>query len=261
MVGAASLLAGALAHPTDSFGQVCGDPVALTAGASSRPAVITAPDALFVLRIAVALGSCDLCVCDVNNSGGITAGDALLVLGAAVGQPVVLACPSCVPVSTTSTTLCFELEEDNLNFGVTEDSSGVPDSAVATEAAQSEHPADLFSSPGSGAHAPGAAGDNSLTLEDVDLGLAPGDELDAISFGPVAVDPFEVHFSLRDSPRVMGVEGTDVRIQSETEVVPGDVYTSTGHPSPVRGSNAISLDEIALGLQPHDLTSDPTDDL
>ena len=256
------LLAGDLVKPAKAVGQVCGDPVALTTGSSSsQPAVITAPDALFVLRVAVALGSCDVCICDVNNSGGVTAGDALLVLGAAVGQPAVLDCPSCVPVSTTSTTLCFEIEEDNLSFGVTGGSSGVPGSAVASEAAQSAHPADLFSSSGSGAHAPGDAGDNALALEDVDLGLAPGDELDAISFGPFAVAPYEIHFSLKDSPRVMGVEGTDVRVQSEAEVVPGDVYTSDGQPSPVRGTNTISLDEIALGLQPHDLTSDPTDDL
>jgi hypothetical protein len=241
---------------------VCGDPAALVAGEQGpQPKVVTAADALLVLRVAVALATCDPCVCDVNNSGGVTAGDALRVLAFAVGQPVVLDCPICVPVSTTSTTLCADVFEDGLSFGVTEDSGGVPDSAVAAEAAVSEHPADLFSSTGAGAHAPGAAGDNTLALEDVDLGLAPGDELDAISFGPFAGDAPAVHFSLRNSPRVMGVDGSDVRAQSDGEVVPGDVYSSDGRPAPVRATNTILLDEIGLGLQPHDLTSDPTDDL
>ncbi len=57
--------------------------------------LITATDALIVLRTAVGAAQCPLCVCDVNDSGGNTATDALIVLRFAVGQPVTLDCPSC----------------------------------------------------------------------------------------------------------------------------------------------------------------------
>ena len=60
-----------------------------------RANAITASDALATLRVAVALGSCELCVCDVNDSGGVTAADALVVLRAAVGQAAPLNCPAC----------------------------------------------------------------------------------------------------------------------------------------------------------------------
>ena len=76
----------------------CGDPVAFVSGsppADSRDALITASDALTILRTAVGSSSCDLCVCDVNNSGAITAADALATLRRAVGQPVELTCPGC----------------------------------------------------------------------------------------------------------------------------------------------------------------------
>jgi hypothetical protein len=58
------------------------------------PRVITATDALFVLRTSVGLETCDLCVCDVNGSGSVTASDALAVLRTGVGQPVSLQCPA-----------------------------------------------------------------------------------------------------------------------------------------------------------------------
>jgi hypothetical protein len=48
-----------------------------------------------VLRAAVGLLSCDLCVCDANGSGDLRTVDALLVLRAALGLPVTLACPPC----------------------------------------------------------------------------------------------------------------------------------------------------------------------
>jgi hypothetical protein len=80
----------------------CGDPVALVAGAAAAGAAaagtadaVTASDALFVLRTGIGLSVCELCVCDVNDSGGITATDALTILRAAVGQPVTLDCPVC----------------------------------------------------------------------------------------------------------------------------------------------------------------------
>lgn len=56
---------------------------------------ITAADALFGLRAAVGLHLCEMCICDVNDSGTISASDALAILRVAVGQPVTLSCPAC----------------------------------------------------------------------------------------------------------------------------------------------------------------------
>ncbi|MBI5503607.1 MAG: hypothetical protein HY899_02320 [Deltaproteobacteria bacterium] len=50
-------------------------------------------DALFVLKAAVQASNCDARVCDVNDSGSVTASDALVILKRAVGQPVELNCP------------------------------------------------------------------------------------------------------------------------------------------------------------------------
>lgn len=78
----------------------CGDPVAVLEALQATPPggqanVITASDALVVLRAAVDLEECAPCTCDVNNSGGITTTDALIVLKNAVGQVVPLDCPPC----------------------------------------------------------------------------------------------------------------------------------------------------------------------
>lgn len=54
-----------------------------------------ASDALFALKAAVGVGACELCVCDVNSSGSVAAGDALAILRAAVGSETVLDCPAC----------------------------------------------------------------------------------------------------------------------------------------------------------------------
>ena len=65
----------------------CGDP-----DDSGR---LTATDALFTLRAVVGLAICDPCVCDVNNSGGpLAASDALVSLRASTGGGVVQ-CPAC----------------------------------------------------------------------------------------------------------------------------------------------------------------------
>jgi hypothetical protein len=48
-----------------------------------------------VLRAAVGSTSCDVCVCDVNDNGGITASDALATLRNAVGAGTDLDCPVC----------------------------------------------------------------------------------------------------------------------------------------------------------------------
>lgn len=76
----------------------CGEasevPSNLGAGVTA-PRVITASDALIVLSASVGIAECPLCVCDVNDSGGITATDALLLVRYAVGQPLTLQCPPC----------------------------------------------------------------------------------------------------------------------------------------------------------------------
>jgi hypothetical protein len=56
---------------------------------------VTATDALAALRAAVGSGECPLCVCDVNDSGSITASDSLTILQFSIGQPVPLTCPDC----------------------------------------------------------------------------------------------------------------------------------------------------------------------
>lgn len=66
----------------------CGFPV--TDG--DKPA---ASDALRALRVAVGSAECALCVCDVNDNGGVSTSDALLILKAAVGLDVSLDCPPC----------------------------------------------------------------------------------------------------------------------------------------------------------------------
>ncbi|MBI5504634.1 MAG: PD40 domain-containing protein [Deltaproteobacteria bacterium] len=74
--------------------QKCGDPInpmAPLAGVFD----ITASDALFALKAAVGSVTCELCVCDVNDSSNITASDALAILRDAVGLPIDLQCPPC----------------------------------------------------------------------------------------------------------------------------------------------------------------------
>ena len=68
----------------------CGD--ATCAG----DAAISASDALVILRAAVGLSTrCKPCVCDTDNSGAVTARDALAVLHYATSKSVVLGCPPC----------------------------------------------------------------------------------------------------------------------------------------------------------------------
>jgi Cys-rich repeat protein len=64
---------------------------------------ITITDALNVLRAAVDLEQCTLCVCDVNNNGLVTAVDALAVERLVVRLPGVLDCPSPEGATTTTT--------------------------------------------------------------------------------------------------------------------------------------------------------------
>jgi hypothetical protein len=72
----------------------CGDPIALTA--STQPGrAVTATDSLAILQAAVGLLACELCVCDVNGSGSLSASDALVTLQFSVGQSLPLLCPPC----------------------------------------------------------------------------------------------------------------------------------------------------------------------
>lgn len=59
-------------------------------------------NAVFVLQAAVGLRDCELCTCDVDSSGEVTASDALDILRSCVGLPTDLQCS--VPSSTTTTT-------------------------------------------------------------------------------------------------------------------------------------------------------------
>ena len=52
-------------------------------------------DALAILKAAVGNAQCQLCICDINDSGSVGASDALGVLRAAVGIETPLDCPAC----------------------------------------------------------------------------------------------------------------------------------------------------------------------
>ncbi len=80
-------------------GQYCNASCAILAcGDADDSGSVTATDALFILRTSVGASSCDDCVCDVDSSGGgtpTTATDALRVLQKGVGLPGELVCPPC----------------------------------------------------------------------------------------------------------------------------------------------------------------------
>jgi len=67
-----------------------GPPAGPACGDGDGDGVITTEDAVVALQAAIGLGVCDLCVCDVDGNGRITAADARLI---AEGGP--LACPPC----------------------------------------------------------------------------------------------------------------------------------------------------------------------
>jgi hypothetical protein len=66
----------------------CGQPV-------SNGDAPTASDSLFTLQAAVGFRLCDVCVCDVNGDGVVSASDGLAMLSAATGLDVPLLCPEC----------------------------------------------------------------------------------------------------------------------------------------------------------------------
>ncbi|HEY2775598.1 MAG TPA: hypothetical protein VGK20_16275 [Candidatus Binatia bacterium] len=90
----AILLSGLAAASVAAAAQKCGD--------RDNSGTVTASDALGVLKVSVGAAQCDPCVCDVNHSGTVTASDALVVLKFAVGQPVTLSCNSCTPLCQSS---------------------------------------------------------------------------------------------------------------------------------------------------------------
>ncbi|HEY2772605.1 MAG TPA: hypothetical protein VGK20_01005 [Candidatus Binatia bacterium] len=61
-------------------------------------------DSLYILKSGVGLLECELCACDINGSGTITASDALGDLRLVVGLDVALDCPACATTTTTTTT-------------------------------------------------------------------------------------------------------------------------------------------------------------
>jgi hypothetical protein len=92
----------------------CGQPV--STGDSPK-----ASDCLHVLRTAVGAAECG-CICDTNGSGGVLASDALLCLGVAVGQPLLLACdcpdlaistPGIAVAAGTELTTCYYFRTSN----------------------------------------------------------------------------------------------------------------------------------------------------
>jgi hypothetical protein len=73
----------------------CGQPV------TSGP-VPTAVDCSSMLRSALGISQCELCICDVNGNQSVNTTDSLVCLKAAVGQGVTLDCPPCGDVTTTT---------------------------------------------------------------------------------------------------------------------------------------------------------------
>ncbi len=65
-------------------------------GDADDSGMLSARDALFMLRAAVGVANCEPCVCDVDDtSGRPTATDALRLLRVAIGLPLEIRCPPC----------------------------------------------------------------------------------------------------------------------------------------------------------------------
>jgi hypothetical protein len=81
--------------------RVCGKPFS-----NSRCIV----NAIFVLQGALALRECELCTCDVDSNGQVTATDALMILRTCTDLPVELECPAVEPTTTTPSSTTTTLE-------------------------------------------------------------------------------------------------------------------------------------------------------
>ncbi|MGE3675057.1 MAG: hypothetical protein AB7K71_35645, partial [Polyangiaceae bacterium] len=84
-------------------------------------------------------------------------------------------------------------------------------------------------------------GTNEVVYSCAQLGLAPGDDLDALVVDGVGA-PQGVAFSV--APGSKGVSGSAVAEQDALDEVPGDIFGSDGS-----GTNTLLIDEVALGLQ------------
>ncbi len=84
------------AGPLPAHAQTCGD--------ADNSGDVSANDALITLVTGVGAGNCPECLCDVDSSGVINASDGLFVLQFGVGQPIVLNCIACPTTTTTMNT-------------------------------------------------------------------------------------------------------------------------------------------------------------
>ncbi len=69
------------------MGSSCGD--------ANADGSLNATDALIALKAAIGVEACELCRCDIDGRGTITAGDALAILQLGIGLPVPLMCATC----------------------------------------------------------------------------------------------------------------------------------------------------------------------
>ncbi len=81
-----SVLLCALALPAHGEG-VCGD--------ANADMSVNSSDALAALETGIGAGDCPVCICDVDQIGGVIATDALLILRFGVGHAIVLSCSVC----------------------------------------------------------------------------------------------------------------------------------------------------------------------
>ena len=88
IAGVVAIIAGTLAMTPSAQASTCG----VLLESSLRP---TVTDALGTLRAAVKLDDCDLCVCDANGDGELSAGDALSVLLVVTKSVTELHCQPC----------------------------------------------------------------------------------------------------------------------------------------------------------------------
>lgn len=152
-------------------------------------------------------------------------------------------------------------------FSVAPGSVGLAATAVAAEA---EPQSSVY---GAGSPIPEpTSGDNSLEIAPADLGLAAGDDIDALSF--LVADPATplYRFSVTDHSGEEGAEATHVRRSSVAGDVPADLFFSDGSASfkdlgeggSDLGYNALWGDELSLGLQGQsspDAAAGPQDDV
>jgi hypothetical protein len=149
----------------------------------------TATDALFTLRTSVGSQTCDLCTCDANDDGNVSATDALILLRAAVGQTVDIFCAP----------LCYSF---TCEPGNDEDADGLTDCQEVEQ-----------------------TGTNPF-IEDTDGdGLTDGQEIFEFAFDPVA-NPFLFNPRIADVPQLSFVLTTAPEINVIGELGSGQTFES-----------------------------------